>query len=170
MQCHFSFGDENCRLYGQKFCCTATQQRSRKNVICDHKIDDLPPQMTISITVSPILMRLFIFFLPNRLKIMLFGRKNMNKRIRMGLTVMKIVIWGGKSSILWSQITFYGSAVASPYNKISNHKANNLHPQMTILNTDIHQIALPAARNLHQSSIAWVYRTNPKNWAHKKLL
>ena len=37
----------------------------------------------------------------------------------MGITVLKIVIWGGKSSVLWSEIA----------NKISNHKTDNLPPQ-----------------------------------------
>ena len=31
-----------------------------------------------------------------------------------GITVLKIVIWGGKSSVLWSQIAFYGNAMAEP--------------------------------------------------------
>ena len=35
------------------------------------------------------------------------------KCIKMGITVLKIVIWGGKSSVLWLQIAFYGSAGCS---------------------------------------------------------
>ena len=35
--------------------------------------------------------------------------ENVNKCTRMGTTVLKIVIWGGKSSNLWSQIAFYSS-------------------------------------------------------------
>ena len=38
----------------------------------------------------------------------------MKKCIRMGITVLKIVIWGGKTSVLRSQISFYGSADALP--------------------------------------------------------
>ena len=34
--------------------------------------------------------------------------------IRMGITTFKFVIWGGKSAVLRSQITFYGSANALP--------------------------------------------------------
>ena len=36
-----------------------------------------------------------------------------NKCIRMGLTELKIVIWGGKSSVLWLQITFFSSRAIS---------------------------------------------------------
>ena len=39
---------------------------------------------------------------------------SLNKCIRMGITAFKCVIWGGKSTFLWSQITFYGSTDASP--------------------------------------------------------
>ena len=42
--------------------------------------------------------------------------------IRMGITVLKIVIWGYKSSVLWSQITFYG-----------DHETKDLLPKMTVL-------------------------------------
>ena len=52
----------------------------------------------------------------------------------MGITAFKIVIWGGKSAVLRSQITFYGSADASPLNEISDHKTADLPPQMTNLN------------------------------------
>ena len=38
----------------------------------------------------------------------------MKSCIRMGITVLKFVIWGGKSCVLWSQIAFYGFAGASP--------------------------------------------------------
>ena len=37
----------------------------------------------------------------------------MKKCFRMGITVLKIVIWRGKLPVLWSQIAFYGSAVAT---------------------------------------------------------
>ena len=36
----------------------------------------------------------------------------MNKCIRMGITAVKFVIWGGKLAVLWSQIMFYGDADA----------------------------------------------------------
>ena len=38
----------------------------------------------------------------------------MKKCIKMGITVLKIVVWGGRSLVLWSQIAFYSSAKASP--------------------------------------------------------
>ena len=41
-------------------------------------------------------------------------KKKMNKCIRMGITAFKFVIWGGKSAVLRSQITFYDSADALP--------------------------------------------------------
>ena len=40
--------------------------------------------------------------------------------IRMAITIFKILIWGGISSDIRSEITFYGSARASPQNKISD--------------------------------------------------
>ena len=43
-----------------------------------------------------------------------FKDDNAKKCIRMRKLVMRIVIQGGKSSILCSQIAFYGSADASP--------------------------------------------------------
>ena len=71
--------------------------------------------------------------------------------IRMGIVVFVIVIWGGKSSVLWSksafyssagaspliEIAFYSSAGASPLIEISDHKTDDLPPQLTISNTDI---------------------------------
>ena len=42
--------------------------------------------------------------------------------IRMGITLLKIVIWGYKSSVLWSHITFY-----------DDHEAEDLPPKMTII-------------------------------------
>ena len=39
--------------------------------------------------------------------------ENVKKCIRVGITI-QIVIWGCKSSDLWSQIEFYGSADRSP--------------------------------------------------------
>ena len=38
----------------------------------------------------------------------------MKKYIRMGITVLKNVIWGGKSSGLWWKIAFNGYANALP--------------------------------------------------------
>ena len=52
----------------------------------------------------------------------------MNECIRMGITELKIVIWGWKLSVLWSKIAFYSSAHAP-------HKTDNLPPQMTILSS-----------------------------------
>ena len=46
------------------------------------------------------------------IKIEAFERETEEKCIRMRITVLKIVFWGGKSSVLWSQITFYGSVDA----------------------------------------------------------
>ena len=61
----------------------------------------------------------------------------MNKCIRIGITAFKFVIWGIKSAVLRSQIMVYGSADASPQNKISDHKTADLPPQMTNLNAVI---------------------------------
>ena len=47
-------------------------------------------------------------------QIVQFFNRKMNKCIRMGITAIKFVIWGGKSAVLRSQITFYGSADVSP--------------------------------------------------------
>ena len=55
-----------------------------------------------------------------------FSTKQMNKCIRMGIPAFKIVIWGGKSLVLWSQIMFYGSPEVSQQNIISNCKTANL--------------------------------------------
>ena len=41
-------------------------------------------------------------------------RINVKKCIRMGITIFKIYIWGGISSVVWSEITFYSSADVSP--------------------------------------------------------
>ena len=38
------------------------------------------------------------------------GPRSMMKCIRMGMTVMKIFIWGGISSVLLQQISFYSDA------------------------------------------------------------
>ena len=42
----------------------------------------------------------------------LYTLKN-KKCIRMGIIVLKIVIWGDKSSVLWTEIAFYGSTNVS---------------------------------------------------------
>ena len=52
----------------------------------------------------------------------------MNKCIRMGMTVLKIVIWRGILLVLWPQIVFYGSTGASRLNEISDHKTDILPP------------------------------------------
>ena len=51
--------------------------------------------------------------------------------IRKRITVLKIVIWGGKLLVLWSQIAFYGLA------GMSIHKTDDLPPQMTVLSIAI---------------------------------
>ena len=43
-------------------------------------------------------------------------------------TVLKIVIWRGKLSVLWSQISLNGFTDASPSNKISNHQTDDVCP------------------------------------------
>ena len=53
----------------------------------------------------------------------------------MGTTIFQFVIWGGISSDIRSEIMFYGSANASPYNKISDRISDDIPPQMTNLNT-----------------------------------
>ena len=50
-----------------------------------------------------------------------------------GDNCIKFVILGGNSAVLLSQITFYGSADASPLNEISDRKTADLPPQMTNL-------------------------------------
>ena len=55
--------------------------------------------------------------------------------IRMGITVFQIFIWGGLSSVILLETTFYGSSDASPYNEISNHITDDIPPQMKILNS-----------------------------------
>ena len=46
----------------------------------------------------------------------------MQKCIRMGISVLKIVICGGKLLVLWLQIVFYGFADVSPLTKFPNIK------------------------------------------------
>ena len=43
--------------------------------------------------------------------------ENVKKCIRLGITALKIVIWGSKLLVLWSQIVFYGFAGALPLKK-----------------------------------------------------
>ena len=69
---------------------------------------------------------------------MQFKRKQkVNQRITIGTTVMEIVIWGCKLSVVWSQMAFDGSANVSPKNEISDHKTDDLLPQMAFLITVI---------------------------------
>lgn len=49
-----------------------------------------------------------------------------------GIPVLKIVIWGGKSSVLWSEISVKGAV-----NAVCDNKTDDLSPQMTILITFI---------------------------------
>ena len=62
---------------------------------------------------------------------------NVIKYIRIGITIFKFVIWGGISSDIRSEIMFYGSANASPKNKISDRISDDIPPQMTNLITVI---------------------------------
>ena len=59
----------------------------------------------------------------------------MNKGIH--VTAFKFVIWGGKSAVLRSEISFYGDASAEPLNVICDRKTADLPPQMTNLNAVI---------------------------------
>lgn len=68
--------------------------------------------------------------------------ENVKMFIRMGITVSQIVICGGELSVLWSPNAFYGSAGASPLMEISNHKTDDLAPQMSILSTVIYLLLL----------------------------
>ena len=71
-------------------------------------------------------------------KVVHFKAEKVQKCIRMGITVPKIVIWESKLLVLKSQITIYDyasqiafyhvSAEVSLYNEISNHKTDNLPP------------------------------------------
>ena len=66
----------------------------------------------------------------------------LQKCIRMGITIFKILIWGGISSDIRSEITSYDSALASLQNYISDHMSNDIPPQKKILNTVIPLIIL----------------------------
>ena len=61
----------------------------------------------------------------------------MRKLIRIGITVLKIDLWGGKLLVVWSQIAFYGYADMSLLNEISDHKTDDLPPPMSILSAVI---------------------------------
>ena len=56
-----------------------------------------------------------------RCKVVHFKDENANTWIRMEKTVMKIVIWGGKSLFLWSDILFYSHANAELLNECCDH-------------------------------------------------
>ena len=58
----------------------------------------------------------------------------LQKRIRMGLPIFNIFIWGGILSDKRSAITFYGSPRVLPKNEISDHISDDIRPQMKILN------------------------------------
>ena len=62
--------------------------------------------------------------------------ENMKKCIRMGITVLKIVLWGGKLLVLWSQTAFMTLLVCRRQTKFPTKK-KKLLPQMTILSTVI---------------------------------
>ena len=55
----------------------------------------------------------------------------------MGITIFKMFIWGGMSSVIWSEITFCGSADASLLKETSDYITDDIPPQMNILNTVI---------------------------------
>ena len=61
----------------------------------------------------------------------------LQKYIRMGITIFKIWIWGGISSDIGSEITFYDDAGAELFNVISECISDDIPPQMKILNTVI---------------------------------
>ena len=48
----------------------------------------------------------------------------------MGIAIFKFFIWGGISPDIRSEITFYGSADASPLNEISDRISNDIPPRM----------------------------------------
>ena len=50
---------------------------------------------------------------------------------------MNIIIWGGKSAALWSDISFYGARQRSRKSVICERKTDDLPPQMAILNAVI---------------------------------
>ena len=53
----------------------------------------------------------------------------LQKYMRMGITIFKISIWGGVSSDIRSEITFYGAAGAELFNVISERISNDIPPQ-----------------------------------------
>ena len=59
------------------------------------------------------------------------------KNIRMGITIFKIFIWGGISSDVRLESTFYGSTRTLPSNVISDRLSDDIPPKMKILNTVI---------------------------------
>ena len=55
------------------------------------------------------------------------------------ILLKSFICWGGAgvNSFEWSEITFYGDALAELLNAICDHKTNDLLPQMTIFETVI---------------------------------
>ena len=54
--------------------------------------------------------------------------QNGKKRIRMGITT-ETFSWGGKGSVLRSQIVFHSSAVVLPEKEIRDHKIEDIPPK-----------------------------------------
>lgn len=52
-----------------------------------------------------------------------------------GYLYSKLAFVGGKSSVLWSAISFDGDALAESQNAICDHKTDHLPPQRSIFNT-----------------------------------
>ena len=50
---------------------------------------------------------------------------------------MNIIIWGGKSAALWSDLSLYGARQRSRKSVICERKTDDLPPQMAILNAVI---------------------------------
>ena len=70
-------------------------------------------------------------------KIKCFRCVKVKKYIRTGITIFKYFIWGDIASYIRSEIMFYGSVDASPYNKISDRISDDIPPQIKKLNTVI---------------------------------
>ena len=77
-------------------------------------------------------------------KYCIFNVKKFKKYIRMRVTIFKIFIWGGISSYIWLEITFYTSTDMLRKNQISNHILDDIPPQMIIFN-----IVIPCCSQSH---------------------